>query len=144
MGRAINGGRAEQRQASGGGENISLIYESIILIYEKPWCGLDRGERGVTLRAEDQFHVGVVVEDFEAALARLSSLFGYQWCTELGGLTQLRLPAGEALLNFRCAYSTASPRLEIVARISGILWEPAADSGYPSRRLVAIIRTASG
>jgi hypothetical protein len=81
------------------------------------------------LGAEDQFHVGVVVEDFEAALARLSSLFGYQWSAELGGLTQVRLPAGEALMNFRCAYSTASPRLQIVARIPGTLWEPAADSG---------------
>jgi hypothetical protein len=83
----------------------------------------------VTLRAEDQFHVGVVVEDFEAALAGLSSLFGYQWCGELGGPTQVRLPAGEALLNFRCAYSRTSPRLEIVARIPGTLWEPTAGSG---------------
>jgi len=46
------------------------------------------------LRAEDQFHVGVVVADFEAALAGLSSLFGYQWCDELGGPTQVRLPDG--------------------------------------------------
>ncbi len=76
------------------------------------------------MRAEDQFHVGVVVADFEAALAGLFALFGYQWCDELGGPTQVRLPAGEALLNFRCAYSRTSPRLEIVARIPGTLWEP--------------------
>lgn len=81
------------------------------------------------MRAEDQFHVGVVVEDFEAALAGLSSLFGYQWCDELGGPTQVQLPTGAALLNFRCAYSRTSPRLEIVARIPGTLWEPAAGSG---------------
>jgi hypothetical protein len=30
------------------------------------------------VRAEDQFHVGIVVEDFEGTLARLSSLFGYE------------------------------------------------------------------
>ena len=88
------------------------------------------------MRAEDQFHVGVVVEDFEAALAGLSALFGYQWCDELGGPTQVRLPAGEALLNFRCAYSRTSPRLEIVARIPGTLWEPTGRLGHPSRRLL--------
>ena len=81
------------------------------------------------MRAEDQFHVGVVVADFETALAGLSDLFGYQWCDELGGPTQVQLPAGEALLNFRCAYSRTSPRLEIVARIPGTLWEPTAGSG---------------
>lgn len=81
------------------------------------------------MRAEDQFHVGVVVDDFEAALADLSSVFGYEWSDELGGPIQVRLPTGAAMLNLRCAYSRSSPRLEIVGRIPGTLWEPAAGSG---------------
>ena len=81
------------------------------------------------MRAEDQFHVDIVADDFEAALADLSSMFGYEWSDELGGPIQVRLPNGPALLNLRCAYSRSSPRLEIVGRIPGTLWEPAAGSG---------------
>jgi hypothetical protein len=81
------------------------------------------------LRAEDQFHVGIVAADFEATLAELSSAFGYRWCGEIGGPTTVRLPAGEAVLDLRCTYSATSPRLEIVRCIPGTLWEPAAGSG---------------
>jgi hypothetical protein len=81
------------------------------------------------LRAEDQFHVGVVVNDVEAALTELSAMFGYQWCDELGGPIQVRLPAGDAVLNLRCVYSRSSPRLEIVGHIPGTVWEPAPGSG---------------
>jgi hypothetical protein len=81
------------------------------------------------VRAEDQFHVGIVVEDFEATRAVLSSVFGYRWCEEIGGPTPVRLPAGEAVLDLRCAYSTTTPRLEIVRRVPGTLWEPAPGSG---------------
>jgi hypothetical protein len=102
-------------------ENISLQSESVIL----QWGGAG----GRIVRAEDQFHVGIVVEDFEGTLARLSSLFGYEWGAEIGGSAEVRLPTGDAVLNMRCAYSTTEPRLEIVGRIAGTLWEPAAGSG---------------
>lgn len=81
------------------------------------------------MRPEDQFHVGIVAGDFEATLARLSSLSGYQWCAEIGGPTLVRLPDRDALLDLRCVYSMTSPRLEIVRPIPGTLWEPAAGSG---------------
>ena len=42
------------------------------------------------VRAEDQSHVGIVVDDFEAALADLSGMFGYEWRDELGGPIQVR------------------------------------------------------
>jgi hypothetical protein len=45
----------------------------------------------LTVRAEDQFHVGIVVGDFQAALADLSSTFGYEWCDQLGGPIQVRI-----------------------------------------------------
>ena len=83
----------------------------------------------MALRAEDQFHVGIVAADFEATVAGLTSLFGYQWCDEMGGPIHVRLPAGDAVLDVRCVYSRTSPRLEIVRPIPGTLWEPAADSG---------------
>lgn len=62
----------------------------------------------MALRAEDQFHVGIVVEDFEAALAGLSALFGYQWCDELGGPTEVRLRRrGPAELQVRVLHDIA-------------------------------------
>src|SRR5215469_15872337 len=56
-------------------------------------------------------------------------MFGYEWSDELGGPIQVRLPNGPALLNLRCAYSRSSPRLEVIGRVPGTLWEPAAGSG---------------
>ena len=76
------------------------------------------------LNPEDQFHVGIVVEDFEGTLEQLSSLFGYDWCDETGGPVALELPTGAAVLDMRCTFSRTSPRLEIVRRIPGTLWEP--------------------
>ncbi|MGI8332527.1 VOC family protein [Actinomadura scrupuli] len=78
------------------------------------------------MKAEDQFHIGLVVEDFEATMAEFSSLPGYEWCDEVGGRIEVTLPAGDVVLDLRCAYSLTSPRLEIVRRIPGTLWEPAA------------------
>jgi hypothetical protein len=81
------------------------------------------------VKPEDQFHVGIVAEDFEATLAALSAAFGYQWCAEMGGSSAVRLADGEAVLNFGCVYSLTSPRVEIVRRIPGTFWEPTAGSG---------------
>jgi catechol 2,3-dioxygenase-like lactoylglutathione lyase family enzyme len=75
------------------------------------------------------FHVGIVVEDVEETLARLSSLFGYEWCDVLGVPTPVRLPAGDTVVDIRCAYSRTAPRLEVIGRIPGTLWEPAPGSG---------------
>ncbi|MFJ3415694.1 VOC family protein [Streptomyces sp. NPDC086082] len=81
------------------------------------------------MRAEDQFHLGLVVEDFEGALAEFSAAFGYEWCAEIGGAVPLTLQTGNAVLDISCAYSRTVPRLEIVRRIPGTLWEPVAGGG---------------
>lgn len=81
------------------------------------------------MKAEDQFHLGIVAEDFEATAAALSSVFGYEWGPEVGSEVELTLPTGEAVLNLRCAFTTSIPRLEIVRSIPGTLWEPVAGAG---------------
>jgi hypothetical protein len=81
------------------------------------------------MKAADQFHLGIVAEDFEATMAALSSVFGYEWGPEVGALTPVTLPDGEATLDLRCAYSTSVPRLEVVRSIPGTLWEPAGGAG---------------
>jgi hypothetical protein len=81
------------------------------------------------VRAEDQFHVGIVVGDVPSALAGLSELFGYEWCDEMGGPTPMTVPAGDAVVDLRFAYSRTTPRLEIIRAVPGTLWEPAPGSG---------------
>jgi catechol 2,3-dioxygenase-like lactoylglutathione lyase family enzyme len=80
------------------------------------------------MKAEDQFHVGLVVDDVEAALARLASL-GYEWCAELAYPTPVQLPAGDAVVDVRCVYSRTVPRVEVVQSIPGTPPWSATDSG---------------
>jgi hypothetical protein len=81
------------------------------------------------MKAEDQFHVGIVVDDLEGTLAQLSDLFGYQWCEQIAAPTPVALPAGDTVVDFRFAYSMNAPRLEIIQSIPGTLWTPVAGSG---------------
>ena len=81
------------------------------------------------MRGEDQFHVGVVVEDFEGTLATLTDLFGYEWCEEVRAPTQVVLPDGEREVEFHMTYSRNAPRVEIVGTVAGTLWTPAEGSG---------------
>jgi hypothetical protein len=83
------------------------------------------------LKADDQFHQGIVVDDFEETLARLTALFGYEWCEEGGGPTPVTLAGGEVITpSLRFAYSKDVPRLEIIRSVPGNpLWQPAAGSG---------------
>ncbi|MGI5460170.1 VOC family protein [Streptomyces sp. CA-249302] len=85
-----------------------------------------------TLRPADQFHVGIVAEDFEATKEQLSKLFGFEWCADMGGATEVTLPDGDTVIDFQCAYARSSStalRLEIVRKVPGTLWEPTPGSG---------------
>src|SRR3954468_14289181 len=82
------------------------------------------------MKAADQFHVGIVVDDIATAAAELTAIFGYEWCAELGARTSVRLPGGDAVLDLRSMYSMSTPRVELVRTVPGsALWEPAAGSG---------------
>jgi len=81
------------------------------------------------VKAEDQFHVGIVVDDLPAALAALSQLFGYEWCAMFDGPLRVVLPAGTAEIPLRFVYSRHPPRVEVIQTIPGTLWVPAAGSG---------------
>lgn len=80
------------------------------------------------MRAEDQFHIGIVVDDLDATLEQLTALFGYEWCAVIGGPTAVSGPDGESEVDLRFAYSRTSPRLEVIRSAPGSLWEPS-DSG---------------
>ncbi|MFG2959042.1 VOC family protein [Streptomyces sp. NPDC048291] len=84
------------------------------------------------LRPADQFHIGIVAEDFDATKKQLSEHFGFDWSEDMGGPVDVRLADGESAVDFRCAYarsSGAGTRLEIVRKVPGTFWEPTDGSG---------------
>jgi hypothetical protein len=76
------------------------------------------------VRARDRYHEGIVVEDYEATLERLSALFGYRWCDEMDVTIPVWLPDGVRDLNLRFTYSREEPRLEIIRVLLGTPWVP--------------------
>lgn len=81
------------------------------------------------MRAADQFHVGIVVDDLTAALAEMTDIFGYEWCSLLSVETPVLLAGGETSLGLTFAYSKSVPRIEVIQSIPGTLWVPAPTSG---------------
>jgi len=81
------------------------------------------------VKAEDQFHVGIVVEDLEASLEEYAGLFGYEWCDEVHVEQPVLLPEGERAIDFQFRYSRRAPRIEVIQGQPGTLWTPAPGSG---------------
>ena len=77
----------------------------------------------------DQFHIGIVVDDLDAALEELGGLFGYEWCPVFAIETPVVLPEGEIMVDLRFAYSRSEPRVELIKAMPGTPWVPAQDSG---------------
>ncbi|MCB0993789.1 MAG: VOC family protein [Acidimicrobiales bacterium] len=78
------------------------------------------------MRPEDQYHVGIVVEDYEATLERLGTLFGYVWGEEISSVNAVTLASGETVeLKSSFCYSLNGPRLEIIRSNPGTVWVPA-------------------
>ena len=85
-------------------------------------------QRVPPLSAGDQFHAGIISDDPEGTMARLSESLGYQWGEVLGATIDVRLPGGDTTIESRCWYSTTSPRLEVVQSHPGTVWTQA-DAG---------------
>jgi hypothetical protein len=81
------------------------------------------------VRATDQFHIGIVVEDLDASLEEFAGLFGYEWCPEFAAEIPVVLPEGEIMVDLRFVYSKTQPRVEVIRSVPGTPWLPAAGSG---------------
>ncbi len=81
------------------------------------------------MRAEDQFHAGIVVDNREEAQAELTELFGYQWCEPIAVATPVTLPEGDTVIDLEFAYSVSTPRLKMIQSIPETLWTPVPGSG---------------
>jgi hypothetical protein len=84
---------------------------------------------GPAMKAENQFHLGIVAEDLEVTMATLASVLGHEWGAVVGGPAEVALPAGERVVDLRCAYTLSTPRLEVIRAIPGTMWEPVSGGG---------------
>ena len=76
------------------------------------------------MRAADQYHVGLVVEDLDGTLEELGRLPGHEWGPEVDVEQPVRLPDGDATVRFRFRYSCTEPRIEVVEARPGTVWVP--------------------
>ena len=81
------------------------------------------------MNGADQFHIGIVVDDLDAALDELGDLFGYEWCPVFAIETPVVLPEGEIMVDLRFVYSKTEPRVEVIRAMPGTPWVPAVGSG---------------
>lgn len=87
------------------------------------------------IKPENQYHVGIIVDDFDAALTELSAVFGYEWTTVMAVPTLVRMPDGnggtlERTIDAKCCYSLQEPRIEIVQSHPGTVWEQSSHSAH--------------
>ena len=81
------------------------------------------------MKATELFHIGIVVDDLDAALVEIGYLFGYEWCPVFAIETPVVLPEGEIMADLRFVYSRTEPRVELIRAMPGTPWVPAKDSG---------------
>ncbi|GAA3725965.1 VOC family protein [Gordonia hankookensis] len=81
------------------------------------------------MKAEDMFHVGIVTDDLETTRSQLSELLRYEWGPEIAAPIEVDLAGGSATVEITCAYSTTTPRLEVIRSVPGTFWESVGGSG---------------
>jgi catechol 2,3-dioxygenase-like lactoylglutathione lyase family enzyme len=80
------------------------------------------------MKPENLYHTGIVVDDLDATLDRLTKVAGYGW-TDIVEVEQVaQTPEGEVTIPMRMVYSRNTPRVEILQTVRGTIWVPA-DSG---------------
>jgi catechol 2,3-dioxygenase-like lactoylglutathione lyase family enzyme len=82
------------------------------------------------VNARDQYHVGMVVDDLDEALAWLADIAGYRWCEELKVDNLLVTKETETIVPLRFTYSMDEPHVEVIQEIPGTFFAPAQSSPH--------------
>jgi catechol 2,3-dioxygenase-like lactoylglutathione lyase family enzyme len=77
------------------------------------------------LRPEDLYHTGIVVPDLDAAIARFSTLGGYEWINPLSYTLPFRTATESRELTSTIVYSVQAPHIELVQEVPGTPWTAA-------------------
>jgi Glyoxalase/Bleomycin resistance protein/Dioxygenase superfamily len=95
------------------------------------------------LRPEDQFHVGIVVDDFEAARSWLADTFGYEWGSDVQIDYTMQLPDGPLTYRQRLQYSVTEPRLELIQSVPDTPFQPSTSGLHHFGYWCTDVRSAS-
>lgn len=71
----------------------------------------------------DLYHVGLIVDDIDAAARRLTAVSGYEWTNPVEYTLAITTTAdGDYEVPFKFVYSLQAPHLELVQRVPGTVW----------------------
>ena len=76
------------------------------------------------MKAEDLYHTGIVVEDFEGGQRWFTAVAGYRWCDDLRVEQTVWTPEGDKTVPIRFVYTMSEPRLELLQAVPGTIWMP--------------------
>lgn len=79
----------------------------------------------LALQPADLYHIGVVVPDLGAAMARFTQLAGYQWIRPMKYTLPFRTSTGTRELTSNFVYSLQAPHLELIQEVPGTPWAAA-------------------
>jgi catechol 2,3-dioxygenase-like lactoylglutathione lyase family enzyme len=71
------------------------------------------------VRPQDQYHVGIVVDDLEAAKAWYGQAAGYHWCEEMRIENVFVTPDGKTTVPLHFTYSREDPHVELIESVPG-------------------------
>ena len=74
------------------------------------------------LPPSDLYHVGLIVEDIDAAARRLTAVSGYGWTTPVEYTLAVTTADGDYEVPFKFVYSLQEPHLELVQHVPGTIW----------------------
>ncbi|GBE66705.1 hypothetical protein MFM001_31670 [Mycobacterium sp. MFM001] len=76
------------------------------------------------MKAEDLYHCGLVVDDFDAEMAFLSNVAGHRWTQDFEVDQTVEINGEIHVVPLRLAFSLTEPRLELVQAVPNTLWAP--------------------
>jgi catechol 2,3-dioxygenase-like lactoylglutathione lyase family enzyme len=76
------------------------------------------------LEPSDLYHVGLIVDDIDAAAQRLTAVNGYGWTKPVEYTLAVTTADGDYDVPFKFIYSLQAPHLELVQQVPGTIWAP--------------------
>jgi lactoylglutathione lyase len=76
------------------------------------------------MKAENLYHSGLVVEDFDAEMAFLTDVIGHRWTQAFEVDQTVEIDGQIHTIPLRLAFSLTEPRLELVQAVPNTLWTP--------------------
>jgi catechol 2,3-dioxygenase-like lactoylglutathione lyase family enzyme len=80
------------------------------------------------LLPSDLYHLGLIVDDIDAAARRLTAVSGYVWTAPVEYTLAVTTTDGGYEVPFKFVYSLQAPHLELVQAVPGTIWANMPDS----------------